>query len=104
MSPVESEAVRELPPSGEPVPVKRPDEPVHWLVKPETVRRLWIVSAIVLAALTLLDLVIEKHGDFELQNTFAFGSWYGFVSCVALVFFSKAMGAVLKRKDKYYDD
>jgi hypothetical protein len=94
----------DLPPSGRPVPEKRPHEPRHWLVTPSTIRRMWIVSAVVLAALTALDLILEKHGDFALEDSFGFGAWYGFVSCVVLILFSKALGAVLKRRDGYYDD
>lgn len=94
----------ELPPSGRPVPEKRVDEPQNWLVRPATIRLLWIVSIIMLVAITLLDLVVEKHGYFALEDAFGFGSWYGFGACVVLVFFSKALGAALKRKDSYYDD
>jgi hypothetical protein len=94
----------DLPPSGRPVPEKRRDEPRHWLVASSTIRRMWIVSVVILAALTCLDFVIEKHGDFAIEANFGFGAWYGFLSCVVLIFFSKSLGAVLKRKDSYYDD
>ncbi len=94
----------ELPSSGEPVPTRAPDEPEHWLVSESTIRTLWIVSIVVLALLTLADLVIEKHGHFALEDSFGFGSWYGFVACVVLVFFSKALGQVLKRRDTHYHD
>jgi len=86
------------------VPRKAPDEPTHWLVRAETIRRIWIGSLIGLILLVLLDLVVEKHPHFEIEGTFGFGAWYGFVSCVVLVFGSKALGALLKRRDTYYDD
>ncbi len=86
------------------VPRKAPDEPVHWLVRPDTIQRIWIVSIIVLIVLTLLDLVIHKHPYFEAEEYTGFGSFYGFVACVVLVFGSKAVGLFLKRKDTYYDD
>jgi hypothetical protein len=92
------------PPSGVPVPVRAADEPQHWLVRPATIRRLWIVSIVVLTLLTLLDLLIPKHGHFGLEDSFGFGSWYGFASCVVLVLVSRALGFVLKRPDGYYDD
>ena len=93
-----------LPPSGQPVPRKDNDEPKHWLVKTSTVRTLWIGTGIVLAALTLLDLVIKKKPHFDAEGWFGFASAFGFVACVVLVFGSKAVGAFLKRKDTYYDD
>jgi hypothetical protein len=76
----------------------------HWLVRPETIRRIWIGSVALLAVLVLLDLVIGKHPHFEVEGTFGFGAWYGFLACVVLVFGSKALGIFLKRPDTYYDD
>ena len=94
----------ELPPSGTPVPVRAGGEPEHWLARKSTIRNLWIVSVVLLILLTLLDLVIEKDGHFGFENSFGFGSWYGFVACLVLVLFSKALGQVLKRRDAYYHD
>ena len=89
---------------GEPVPMKDASEPEHWLVKKSTVRMLWIATFVILAALTLLDLVIKKKPHFDVESWFGFGSLFGFVACVTLVFGSKALGAFLKRRDTYYDD
>ena len=75
----------------------------HWLTRASTIKRLWIGSAIVLAATVLMDLVIHHHPYFGLDGTFGFGAWFGFASCVAMVVFAKALGAVLKRPDTYYD-
>ena len=93
-----------LPPSGEPVPRKADDEPQHWLVRPGSIRQIWIWSAVILAGLTALDLVIKKKSHFHFEDWVGFGSWYGFIACVVLVVGSKALGAFLKRKDTYYDD
>lgn len=76
----------------------------HWLVKPNTIRMIWIISIIGLAALVMLDLVIHHHPHFGVDGTFGFGAWFGFASCVALVLFSKGLGYFLKRPDDYYDD
>ena len=79
--------------------------PEHWLVQPETVRQIWIWCLVVLAVLVLLDLLIkEDHPYFEAQTWFAFNAWYGFGICAGLVFFSKALGFILKVRDDYYDD
>jgi hypothetical protein len=75
----------------------------HWLVRRSTIKMLWVVFAIVLAATVLTDLLIEHHPYFGLEGTFGFGAWYGFMSCVVLVAFAKALGAILKRSDTYYD-
>ena len=75
----------------------------HWLVRDETIRRLWVVFAVILAATVLADLFVEHHPYFGLDGTFGFGAWFGFLACVALIVFAKALGAILKRPDTYYD-
>ena len=75
----------------------------HWLARESTIKRLWIVFAIVLVATVLMDLAVEHHPYFALDGTFGFGAWFGFASCVVMILFAKALGAVLKRPDTYYD-
>ena len=81
----------------------RPDGD-HWLVRPANIRKLWIVFIVILALTVLGDLFVHHHPHFGIDGTFGFGAWYGFISCVVLVFFSKALGAILKRRDTYYND
>ena len=75
----------------------------HWLVRPATIRRLWIAFAVVLVAVVLCDLLVVHHPFFGLDGTFGFGAWLGFLSCLAMIVFAKALGALLKRSDTYYD-
>ena len=75
----------------------------HWLTRPATIRRLWVGFILVLIVLVALDLVVAHHPHFGIDGTFGFGAWFGFLSCVALVGFAKALGALLKRPDTYYD-
>lgn len=81
---------------------KREDD--HWLARPETIRKLWLAFIAILALTVLAELAVERHPHFAIEEVFGFGAWYGFVACVVLVFFSKALGAILKRPDDYYDD
>ncbi|MPZ55430.1 MAG: hypothetical protein GEU91_02820 [Rhizobiales bacterium] len=74
----------------------------HWLTRDTTVRRLWIAFVVILAVLVLLD-VTRHEAHFTLEAIFGFGAWFGFLSCVALIVFAKALGVFLKRPDTYYD-
>ena len=74
----------------------------YWLVRPSTIRLLWIVFMVILALTVLADLFIDHHGDFGIDGTIGFYAWYGFLSCVVLVIGSKGLGVLLKRKDDYY--
>lgn len=85
-------------------PVAPPGEPVHWLVRPATVRGLWIGLGAVLAALVLGDFLLRPHAGFEIDGIFGFHAWYGLGICVATVLFAKGLGAVLRRPDTWYDE
>ncbi|MBT3905053.1 MAG: hypothetical protein HOB79_18545 [Rhodospirillaceae bacterium] len=76
----------------------------HWLVRPKTIRGLWIVGLLVLAALAMADKYMHGHPSFGIDGTFGFYSWYGLVVCAAMVVFAKLLGFLLKRQDTYYDE
>ncbi len=76
----------------------------HWLVRAETIRRLWMVFIAALAATVVVDFAAARHGDFGVDGTFGFFAWYGFVTCVAMIVGANALGQLLKREDTYYDD
>lgn len=80
------------------------NETKHWLVRPRTIRGLWVVFALVLASVALADLLIHGHASFAIANTFAFNAWYGLLTCVAMVIVAKGLGVLLKRRDDYYND
>ena len=83
---------------------ERNEAELHWLVRPSTIRKLWIWGIVLLAAIALLDVVLTPHPHFGIDGTFGFYSWYGFITCVAMVVGAKVLGIFLKRKDTYYDD
>tara|TARA_B110000091_G_C13812934_1_gene476159 strand:+ start:1606 stop:1920 length:315 start_codon:yes stop_codon:yes gene_type:complete len=77
---------------------------LHWLVRPSTIRKLWIGSSIVLALTVLAQTVIYVKGYFGFDAWFGFGAVYGFVSCLVMVLVAKLLGLVLKRPQDYYDE
>ena len=76
----------------------------HWLVREDTISRLWMIFSAVLITVVLADLFVVHHPHFGIDGTFGFGAWFGFLACVVLVVGSKALGVVLKRPDTYYDE
>ena len=85
-------AQRDLPPDHD-----------HWLVRPESIRRLWIVFIAILILTLIPDLFLHRHEEFGIDGTFGFYAWFGFLSCVIMVVAAKLLGFVLKREDVYYD-
>ena len=90
--------------SDEPDNQQQRSDDDHWLTRPATVRKLWIGFSVVLALTVLAQLVIKIKGYFGVDGTFGFGAWYGFLACLAMVLVAKALGALLKRPEDYYDD
>jgi sterol desaturase/sphingolipid hydroxylase (fatty acid hydroxylase superfamily) len=84
--------------------MNKPQHDDYWLARPSTIKLLWRVFAVVLVLLVLAQVLIYVKGYFGVDGWFGFGAAYGFLSCLAMVLFAKALGYVLKRSEDYYDD
>ncbi|MFT4807812.1 MAG: putative membrane protein [Paraglaciecola sp.] len=80
------------------------EKQLHWLVRPSTIRKLWIGTSVVLTITVLAQTVIYVKGYFGFDAWFGFGAVYGFVSCLVMVLVAKLLGLVLKRPHDYYDE
>jgi hypothetical protein len=58
----------------------------HWLVRPKTVRLLWIIMIVILTVTVLLQLGAHVHGEFHVDETFVFNALFGIGSCWVIVF------------------
>lgn len=76
----------------------------HWLVRPETIRLLWIVGGVILALTVIAEAFVDLHPHFPIEGIFGFNAWYGLLVCVAMVLGAKVLGILLKRTDSYYDE
>lgn len=76
---------------------------IHWLMRPRTIRGLWVGFIAVLAATVAAGFAVDLHPHFEIERLPAFFALYGFLACVAMVVGSKLLGFLLKREDTYYD-
>lgn len=77
---------------------------LHWLVRPRSIRWLWIGGIALLALTVLAEVWMHPHPYFGIDGTFGFNAWYGFGTCVLMVLFAKLLGLGLSRKDTYYDE
>ena len=75
----------------------------HWLVRPDSIRLLWIVFVCILALTVLAGLFMHPHAAFGIDGSFGFYAWFGLVSCIAMIVVAKLLALLLKRKDSYYD-
>ena len=74
----------------------------HWLVRPATIRLLWIGFLSVLVLTVVASLFTNEHVWFGFDGGFAFNAWYGFVTCIGMILFAKILARFLRRKDSYY--
>ena len=87
-----------------PRPEVPPGEADAWLARPSTIRLLWRVFAVVLALSVAAQFGVKVKGYFGVDGWFAFGAVYGFLACLAMVVFAKALGRFVKREENYYRD
>ena len=78
--------------------------PRHRLTRPETIRRVWVVFAIVLALTVLAEGLTAREAHFEIETLFGFNAWFGFLACAGLIGLAKLLGLLLKRADTYFDE
>ncbi|MEY3018137.1 MAG: hypothetical protein RL336_1272 [Pseudomonadota bacterium] len=76
----------------------------HWLVKPTTIRKLWIGLSVILLLLVAAQMVIDIKPAVGSDGSFGFGAWFGFLSCLAMVIVAKVIGVVVKKPESYYEE
>jgi len=85
-------------------PKNMPPDHDHWLVRPSTIRRLWIGSIIVLALTVAAQWWLPYKGYFGFDGWPGFAAGFGFLACVAMVLVAKLLGIFLKRPEQYYQE
>ena len=80
------------------------NERKHWLLRPATIKKCWLLLYLVLALSVAAELFFPNKGYFGIDGSFAFSAWFGFTACLLMVVFAKLLGYLIKRSDDYYDD
>lgn len=76
-----------------------------WFDKPQNLKRLKILSYIILAASVLAEFLVPSHGAHHLWEKIpGFYALFGFATCAVMIIVSKLLGQYwLKRDEDYYD-
>ena len=80
-----------------------PKKEFDYFDKPENIKKLWIMLYVVCGLLVVPDFFTHRHAYFGFDGFFGFYAILGFVSCAALILFSKLAALFLKAKEDYYD-
>lgn len=78
-------------------------EKTWWLDNPRNVDKVvWTLYG-VCALLMASDVLIHRHGEFEIEHLFGFYGFFGFLGSVGLVLTAKQLRRILMRREDYYD-
>ena len=70
------------------------------------IKKIFYITLVVIALAEIAVVYVFHlgHGHFRFENLPAFGSIYGFISCVLIIVISKLIGHLwLMKKEDYYD-
>jgi hypothetical protein len=82
---------------------RRTAERRYWLDDSRNVDRVvWGLYGLC-AVLFVIDVLVEKHGPFAIEQLFGFYAIFGFVACVGLVLAAKVLRRIVMRPEDYYD-
>ena len=81
----------------------KPEKELTFLDSAENRAKVRKYFYIFLGILLIIDFLIPKHGHFSWESAPEFYAVYGFVACVCLIFISKVLRLLVKRKEDYYD-
>jgi hypothetical protein len=80
-----------------------PGERAYWLDSKANVDRLVRGFYVLCAFLFAIDVLVPKHGQFDIEHRLGFYAIFGFVACVALVLTAKVLRILIMRPEDYYD-
>lgn len=85
-----------------------PQEPGHWLDRPENVRKVIRWFFVGCGFWLVIDAVfwfgwVDKHAHFSFEEIPFFYCLYGLGACVLLVIAAKGLRKILMRDEDYYD-
>jgi len=81
----------------------KPKKELTFLDSPENQVKVRKYFYIFLCILLIIDFLIPKHGHFSWEFAPEFYAVYGFVACFCLIYISKVLRLLVKRKEDYYD-
>ncbi|MEO1327636.1 MAG: hypothetical protein AAFV47_13325 [Pseudomonadota bacterium] len=76
----------------------------HWLARATTIRLIRRLSLFLLVVVVAVQWVVPIKGYFAADQWFGFGAVFGFLACLVMVLFAKAVGFAIKRPEDYYSE
>ncbi|MGB7325028.1 MAG: hypothetical protein WBD31_09160 [Rubripirellula sp.] len=82
---------------------KTDSEPT-WFERPANINRMIGALVVACVGLVLADLFYENpHPHFDLETSFGFQAWFGFVAFVVVVFLGRLLRLLIGKPEDYYE-
>lgn len=78
-------------------------EPKWWLDDPTNVTRICYALFGVCVLVLIAGLFVHRHYHFEIERTFGFHAWFGFIVFTLIVLTGKPLRFIVMRDEDYYD-
>ena len=79
-------------------------DPPSWFERPRNINAMIAGLVIVCGLLVVADLFYTNpHPHFDIETSFGFQAWFGFVSFVVIVFLGRILRMIVGRKEDYFD-
>jgi hypothetical protein len=80
-------------------------DPIRWLDKPQTTRRIFFGLIVVDVILVVVGELIHKHGHFDVEYSVpAFYAIFGFFAYCSIIAGAVMLRKAVKRREDYYDE
>ena len=75
-----------------------------WFQRPSNIRGMIAALIVACTLLVLAELFYENpHPHFDIETTFAFQAWLGFIAFIVIVFLGWLLRQIVGRPEDYYD-
>ena len=82
---------------------KKPPEKSHWIDDKANIDKIWYALIGLCVISVLADFLYHKHVKFNAESIPGMYGWFGLGACVILIFLSKILQSIVRRKEDYYD-
>ncbi|TWU48124.1 heme biosynthesis HemY N-terminal domain-containing protein [Rubripirellula reticaptiva] len=80
------------------------DSEPSWFERPANINRMIGALVVVCAGLVAADWFYENpHPHFDLETSFGFQAWFGFVAFIVVVFLGRLLRLLVSKPEDYYE-
>ncbi|TWU60683.1 hypothetical protein Poly51_09640 [Rubripirellula tenax] len=80
------------------------DSEPSWFERPQNIKKLTGALVVSCVVLVIADGFYENpHPHFDLETSFGFQAWFGFIAFVVIVFLGRLLRLIVSKPEDYYE-